>query len=503
MHKLGALGLICCLLVNPVFAQDRSASQTLDARQKALDHDRELLKSRIQSMQTQLETRDVVRLQAADQLKMSEAAISKLIRQIKALEIDLKQSQTQLKALTTDVQAQRKVMLQSRDRLAAQLRAQYSSGLSPWSALLAGENPQALGRELGYLDYVARARTEAIQTLTNDVARLNELEQAEKKRRDHIENNINEIDSQQQALVKQRKERSAVLARIEDDIRLQKAEMNRLGQNEKRLSDLVQGLEIQLQAQREAEKQAALVAKEAARKAAAAQALQARQQAEINQRNQKIAQEQADLTVKEPPTSPQPLSAKATKSESLDAKPEKNASDDQLLAQDKTIDQERESQKVKVQRAQAREEQESQALARQQVVLSTLPNGGGIKRGMAPPVPGKVMARFGSNRPDGGAWRGLLLTADEGAPVRAVAPGTVVYSTWLRGFGNLIIIDHGDEFLTIYAFNQSLLKQVGDVVKKGETIALAGNTGGQLDSALYFEIRHKGTPIDPLLYINH
>lgn len=491
MLRLSAWGVICCLVVSPVFAQDKSTAQILDARQKALDNDRELLRSRIQSMQTQLETRDVARQQAADQLKISEAAISKIIRQIKLLEVDLKKSQEQLKTLTVEVGAQRKVMLLSRDRLAAQLRAQYSSGLSPWSALLAGENPQALGRELGYLDYVARARTEAIQTLTNDVARLNELEQAEKKRRDHIEDNVKETDSQKQALVKQRKQRSIVLARIEDDIRLQKAEMSRLGQNEKRLSDLVDGLEIQLQAQRQAEKQAALAAQEAARQT---KATQARQQAEIDQRNQHIAREQNKI---------QSTAVAQSTVERSEPKPDSGEKSDQLLAKDQAIDQEREAQQVKVQRAQTRAELEKLALDRQQAVLSTLPDGGGIKRGMKPPVPGKVLARFGTNRPEGGTWRGLLLTADEGAPVHAVAPGTVVYSTWLRGFGNLIIIDHGDEFLTIYAFNQSLLKQVGDVVKKGETIALAGNTGGQLDSALYFEVRHKGAPIDPLLYISY
>jgi septal ring factor EnvC (AmiA/AmiB activator) len=491
MLRLSAWGLICCLVISPAFAQDKSTAQTLDARQKALDNDRELLRSRIQSMQTQLETRDVARQQATDQLKLSEAAISKIIRQIKLLEVDLKKSKEQLKTLATEVQAQRKVMLLSRDRLAAQLRAQYSSGLSPWSALLAGENPQALGRELGYLDYVARARTEAIQTLTNDVARLNELEQAEKKRRDHIESNVKETDSQKQALLKQRKERSIILARIEDDIRLQKAQMSRLGQNEKRLSDLVDALEVQLQAQRQAEKKAAIATKEASRQAEVAQA---RQQAEINQRNQNIAREQNKT---------QPTAVEQSTVERSEPKPDPGEKSDQLLAKDQTIDQEREAQHVKVQRAQTRAEQEKLALARKQAVLSTLPDGGGIKRGMSPPVPGKVVARFGTNRPDGGTWRGLLLTADEGAAVNVVAPGTVVYSTWLRGFGNIVIIDHGDEFLTIYAFNQSLLKQVGDVVKKGETIALAGNTGGQLDSALYFEIRHKGAPIDPLLYISY
>lgn len=467
MRRLGALVVGVCLVSGHAYAQSSSTTQSLDARQKRLDQDRDALRGRIQSLQTQLETRDGARKQAADQLKISEAAISKLIRQIKALEVDLKQSQAQLKTLSAQVQAQRKVMLQSRDRLVGQLRAQYSSGLSPWSALLAGENPQALGRELGYLDYVARARSVAIQALSDDVTRLNELEQAEKERRTHIENNINETDTQKQALVKQRKERAALLARIEDDIRLQKAEMNRLDQNEKRLTDLVRGLEVQLEAQRQAEKKAAqMAAQEAAKQAKAEQVRQAKSSA---------------------------------------SEPKMNDANggNQLLAQDQRIDQERATQQAAEQRQLARAKQEREALAKQQAILSTLPDGGGIKRGMSPPVPGKVMARFGTNRPDGGAWLGLLLGADEGYPVHVVAPGTVVYSTWLRGFGNLIIVDHGDEFLTIYAYNQSLLKQVGDPVKKGETIALAGNTGGQLDSALYFEIRHKGVPIDPLLYINH
>jgi septal ring factor EnvC (AmiA/AmiB activator) len=73
-----------------------------------------------------------------------------------------------------------------------------------------------------------------------------------------------------------------------------------------------------------------------------------------------------------------------------------------------------------------------------------------------------------------------------------------VYSSWLRGFGNLLIVDHGQEYLSVYAYNQSLLKQVGDTVKAGEAVSLVGNTGGQLDSALYFEIRHRGAAVDPI-----
>ena len=104
--------------------------------------------------------------------------------------------------------------------------------------------------------------------------------------------------------------------------------------------------------------------------------------------------------------------------------------------------------------------------------------GNGLKHGLPMPVRGQVQGRFGVDRPDGGVWRGVVLRA-EGTPVKAVAPGTVVYAEWLRGFGNLIIVDHGQQYLTVYAYNQSLLKRVGDPVGGGDTIALVGATGGR------------------------
>lgn len=114
------------------------------------------------------------------------------------------------------------------------------------------------------------------------------------------------------------------------------------------------------------------------------------------------------------------------------------------------------------------------------------------------PVRGAVIGRFGKPREGGGQWRGLFIRSDNGSPVKAIASGRVVFSEWMRGFGNLLIVDHGDAYLTIYGNNDSLLKQVGQAVDGGETIATVGNTGGNQESGLYFEIRHKGNPIDPL-----
>ena len=121
---------------------------------------------------------------------------------------------------------------------------------------------------------------------------------------------------------------------------------------------------------------------------------------------------------------------------------------------------------------------------------------------LALPVRGELGSRFGSPRNDGGVtWKGLFIAARPGDDVRAVADGRVVYADWLRGFGNLMIVDHGDSYMTLYANAEALLKQVGDVIRGGETVATVGNSGGNAESGLYFEMRHEGRPFDPLNWV--
>ncbi len=114
------------------------------------------------------------------------------------------------------------------------------------------------------------------------------------------------------------------------------------------------------------------------------------------------------------------------------------------------------------------------------------------------PVKGELYGRFGTPRAEaGGNWRGVFIRAATGSEVRAVADGTVVYADWLRGFGNLLIIDHSIAYMSIYANNDSLFKTPGQRVKAGEAIASIGASGGQEESGLYFELRHQGQAIDP------
>jgi len=119
------------------------------------------------------------------------------------------------------------------------------------------------------------------------------------------------------------------------------------------------------------------------------------------------------------------------------------------------------------------------------------------------PVRGELTGRFGAPRAGGGlVWKGVFVRAPEGEEVRAVAAGRVVFADWLRGFGNLLVLDHGQGFLTIYGNNQSIVKRPGDDVKGGEVVATVGATGGVEESGLYFEVRQQGRPVDPLAWVN-
>jgi len=114
------------------------------------------------------------------------------------------------------------------------------------------------------------------------------------------------------------------------------------------------------------------------------------------------------------------------------------------------------------------------------------------------PTDGRVLRNYGTPRvSDKMRWQGLLIGGNEGSPVRAVHHGRIVFSDYLRGQGLLLIIDHGAGYLTLYAHNQALYKELGEWVEAGELVAALGNSGGQQTAALYFELRHNGEPTNP------
>ncbi len=123
-----------------------------------------------------------------------------------------------------------------------------------------------------------------------------------------------------------------------------------------------------------------------------------------------------------------------------------------------------------------------------------------LKRKLKWPVKGRVAHAFGSRKQGYLRWKGVLMHAPVGRQVNAIHNGTVLFADWLKGYGLVIVIDHGDGYMSLYGHNQALLKNVGDNVLIGEPIALVGQSGGVNQSGLYFEIRHKGKPVNPKLW---
>src|SRR5438093_10852401 len=143
------------------------------------------------------------------------------------------------------------------------------------------------------------------------------------------------------------------------------------------------------------------------------------------------------------------------------------------------------------------------------IVGESVPEPGGVRvtfstlRGqLRLPVRGELTGRFGAPRGAAGTEaKGVFIRAPEGQPVRAIAGGKVVYADWMRGFGNLLIVDHGEAYLSAYSYNEPLLKQVGVAVVPADSMATTGASGGNEESGLYFELRHLGRAFDPLRWV--
>ena len=139
------------------------------------------------------------------------------------------------------------------------------------------------------------------------------------------------------------------------------------------------------------------------------------------------------------------------------------------------------------------------AAAKADIVLDGLAQ---YKGTLVAPVPGNIRKLYGNRRQGEVRWKGIIIDGAEGDPVKSIANGKVLYADWLRGFGLVAIVDHGKGYMSVYGHNQALLKQAGDDIRSGESIALVGRSGGQDYPNLYFEIRHKGKALNPTAWFN-
>jgi len=307
-----------------------------------------------------------------------------------------------------------------RDRLGALVRAAYQQGEdAPLKVLLSQDRVADANRLLAYHRYVQRDQTRRIDTLTTDLASLDEVEREIAARSAELDAARTRQRGEVAQLEKDRRTRASLVADLDERYQDRAAKEKALGQDARSLETLLKNLRAAA-ARAEAERRAA--ARRAAAEAAAAK----------KRENAGGTRTPRDNT----PARPVVASAPALK-----------------------------------------------------------------VGGLGWPVSGSLLARYGGRMPDGRTSTGVLIGAPAGTTVTAVADGTVVFSEWMTGYGLILILDHGNGYMSLYAHNDSLLKDSGDRVKRGDAVARVGTSGGQGQAALYFELRRNGQPVDPASWL--
>jgi len=497
-----------------------AAAGELQQRQAEARRDRDALRERISRLEKQIAGSESSRRDITVQLKKSETAISELDRQLAELAGETQRAGDELEDVKRRIDQQSEELARRQKQLADQLRAQYAGGLSPWAALLSGEDPQDIARELGYLEYVAQAQAQALRAVRSALDELTTLRSQAQSHEAQLKRLAEETSQRRAELKAQQAERVKVLARIDKELQQQRGEARNLTRNEARLGELVDALALAI----EEEAAEARRREEEARRLAEQRRLeQERQQAEAQRLAEQArrAEEARKLAAAQAQAQREARAEESRKVEQARRAAEAIRAE-QAAAQGSDTDSGASEAGVRItgkvarlapgtappptpESAPVQSSAPEVAASRQSAatVASLSPPAPlkGLDKGLPYPVRGEVQGRFGMERPEGGTWRGIVLRAAEGASVAAVAAGRVVYAGWLGGFGNLLILDHGAKYLSVYAYNQGLLRQVGDHVRAGEAIATVGATGGQVEPGLYFEIRHEGKPVNPLLWL--
>lgn len=389
----------------------------------------------IAELQKTLGTLQAERSGVQKELRTTETEMGKLEKQVEALQKELKKTEGELERLDGEKAKLQAARVEQQRLIAIQARAAYQSGRQEYLKLLLNQqNPEKFARTLTYYDYLSQARLEQLKRFNQTLQKLAGVEKDINLQQAQLLVQQGNLDSQREDLDKVRKERQVALAKLNDQYKQGDQKLQARQQDQEDLAKVLKTIEETLARQaREAEE-------------ARQKALLAAQEAE--QRRQR---ETAAAAAREAPT-PAPQAPRAPTGP---------------------------------------------------MVSSSGESFGGAfasARGKLPwPVDGRLLARFGETRGDDvrTKWDGVMISASAGSQVHAVHGGRVVFADWLRGAGLLVILDHGNGYLSLYGHNQTLLKSAGDVVKAGDAIATVGTSGGQSTPALYFAIRQQGKPTDP------
>jgi murein hydrolase activator len=443
---LTALGMTLVLAGAPAGA----AKVTERSQQKrAAEAERADLQKKLTALKRDITHTEAAKSHAADALAHSEEAISEANRALHDLADEQRQTEAKIAQLSEQQDRLAKAIADQQKRLAKLLREQYMAGNEDRiKLLLSGDNPNRINRELQYMGYVSQAQARLIDGLRANLAAIENNKAATQEAKDELDEIAQEQQQQKAQLEKEKSRRAGLLAQLSNKLSSQRKEAGNIERDGQRLGSLVEKLAKLIEEQRKTDAAA----------------------------REKHRQEQlARGRTKKDPAAAAKVSSIKTPGRNPDA-----------------ID----------------NDEPPKLLARNELTPDAALQEGGSGRAFSSlrgqlrlPVKGDLIAKYGGKRGDGPSWKGLFIRTSEGAEVKAVAGGQVVFAEWLRGFGNLIIIDHGGQYMTIYGNNQAVLKRAGDVVKTGDAIASAGNSGGNEQSGLYFEMRYQGRAFDPLAWM--
>jgi len=419
-----------------------SAKSLERSRQKeSAEQERAELRKKLLTLKEDIGKTEKARGHAADSLAASEAAISNANRSLRELAAEQEKTKKRLEKLSVSQEALETAVAQQRNRLEKMLRGQYVGGQDDRvKLLLSGENPNRIARELRYLGYVSAEQSKAIDILQQNLAAIEANKLDAEEARNALEDIAEEQREQKALLEKEKNKRKALLSQLSTQLSAQRKQAGNLTRDEERLSSLVEKLATLIAQQRKAEEE------EAKRRA----------RAKAEQKEKLAAKARtAEKSAERPEASPTKSVSKPVPDSEPEAPPVNDGS-----------------------------------------------GFASMKGKLRLPVKGELVASFGARRADGPNWKGLFIKAAEGAEVKAIAAGEIIFADWMRGFGNLLVVDHGGQYMTIYGNNQSLLKRPGDKLKAGDVIATVGNSGGNEQSGLYFEMRYQGRAIDPSSWMN-
>ena len=456
MRTLATLALLALFATTH---PDAHAQKTTDRskQKKIAENERAELRQKLTALKRNIDKTETAKSSAAEALAKSEAAISEAQRSLRDLAEEQQQTEARLKELSTQQAALKKIVAAQQSQLARLLREQYVAGNEDRiKLLLSGDNPNRINRELQYMGYVSRAQAELIASLRANLQTIEENQAEVQGAKEELDEIAAEARDQHAILQKEKAQRATMLTQLSSKLSAQRKEAGNIERNERRLSSLVDQLAVLMQEQRKAEA------------AAAEKRRQDRAARDREEREKRLAQNKKRGT------------------------PNDQASSGKIANPNAIED----------------DEPPAKSLARNRLTPEPARDAGvqdgafaALRGRLRLPVRGDLTAKFGSKRGDGPTWKGLFIRAEEGTEVKAIAAGRVIFADWLRGFGNLIIVDHGSQYMTIYGNNQSVLKHAGDAVKSGDVIASTGNSGGNEQSGLYFEMRHQGRAFDPLSWV--